>query len=102
MADYKVDFEYNYQSDNIFSGKIELFEAVDILRECGAKLDVLDVLAIQVFVTSDGYDIFVQLLDEVREYKLKFDSKEWWHVKNISKKIRSGSDAERNQTTFAS
>ena len=88
MADYRVDFEYSYRNNVIFSGKIESFEAKDILDECKAEIDILDVLAIQVFVSKDGYDIFVQLPDEVREYCLKFDSKEWWHLKEIKNEIK--------------
>ena len=86
MTDYNVNFEYNFENFTLVDAKIEIHEVNDIMKCIDGDVDILDVLNIQVFSHEFGYDIFVQVVNDIIEYKVERDTNAWYVIKDIKKK----------------
>ena len=86
MTDYNVNFEYNFENFTLVDAKIEMHEVDDIMKYIDSDVDISDVLNIQIFSHSLGYDIFVQVVNDIIEYKVKRDTNAWYVIKDIKKK----------------
>ena len=68
MTDYTVNFEYNFENCVLADVELEMYEVNDIMQYIDGDIDLIDVLNIQVFSHSLGYDVFVEFIGGVVEY----------------------------------
>ena len=86
MTDYTVNFEYNFENCTLVDTEIEMYEVNDIMQYIDEGIDLVDVLNIQVFSHELGYDVFVELVDSVIEYRVARETNAWYMIREVKRK----------------
>ena len=86
MTDYTVNFEYNFENCILVDTEIEMYEVNDIMQYIDGGIDLVDVLNIQVFSHSLGYDVFVEFIDGVVEYRVAKETNAWYMIREVKRK----------------
>ena len=86
MTDYTVNFEYNFENCILVDTEIEMYEVNDIFQYIDKDIDLIDVLNIQVFSHGLGYDVFVEFIGGVVEYRVAKETNAWYMIREVKRK----------------
>ena len=86
MTDYTVNFEYSFENCILVDTEIEMYEVDDMFQYIDKDIDLIDVLDIQVLSHSLGYDVFVEFIDGVVEYRVSKETNAWYAIREVKRK----------------